>query len=137
MRNLVLAAAVSALVAACAVPSSPAASSAPSASPRSVGEIPGLTWKSHTVVYQCQSGTKLQVAYLNMKSGESFASLHYNGNTVLLQSRQMTSGVRYIALDEQNSLRWTTKGNEGFLAFMAADHTAKEQILLSDCKAIS
>ena len=75
MRNLVLAAAVSALVAACAVPSSPAASSAPSASPRSVGEIPGLTWKSHTVVYQCQSGTKLQVAYLNMKSGESFAAI--------------------------------------------------------------
>lgn len=137
MRNLVLAVAVSALLAACAVPPSPASASAPPTTPRSVGEIPGLTWTSHTVVYQCQSGTKLQVAYLNMKSGESFASLHFNGNTVLLQSRQMASGVRYIALDEQNSLRWTTKGNEGFLAFMAADHTAKEQILLSDCKAIS
>ena len=137
MRNLVLAAAVSALLAACAVQSSPASPSAPSASPRSVGEIPGLTWTSKTVVYQCQPDTKLQVAYLTMKTGESFAALHFKGNTVLLQSRQLASGVRYIALDEQNSLRWTTKGNEGFLAFMAADHTAKEQILLSDCKAIS
>ena len=102
-----------------------------------MGEIPGLTWSSHTVVYQCQSSTKLQVAYLNMKSGESFAAIHFNGNTSLLQSRQMASGVRYIALDEQNSLRWTTKGDTCFLSFMAADHTAKEQTLLSDCKALS
>lgn len=128
MRNLVIAAALAALLSACAAPLAPS---------RAVSEIPGLTWTSHTVVYQCQSGTKLQVAYLNMKSGESFASLHYNGNTVLLQSRQMASGVRYIALDEQNSLRWTTKGNAGFLTFMAADHTAQEQTLLSDCQAIS
>ena len=133
---MVLAAATSVLLVACA-PYQPGTATSSAQGPRAVGEIPGLTWSSHTVVYQCQSGTKLQVAYLNMKSGESFASLHFNGNTVLLQSRQMASGVRYIALDEQNSLRWTTKGNEGFLAFMAADHTAKEQILLSDCKAIS
>lgn len=128
MRNLVLAAALAALLSACAAPSAP---------PMAVGEIPGLTWTSHTVVYQCQPGTKLQVAYLNMKTGESFASLHFNGNTVLLQSRELASGVRYIALDEQNSLRWNTKGDAGFLTFMAADHTAKEQTLLSDCKAVS
>ena len=136
MRNTVLAAAMSMLVVACA-PYQPSTATSSAQGPRAVGEIPGLTWSSHTVVYQCQSGTKLQVAYLNMKSGESFAALHFNGNTSLLQSRQMASGVRYIALDEQNSLRWTTKGDTGFLSFMAADHTAQEQTLLADCKAQS
>ena len=136
MRNTVLAAAMSMLVVACA-PYQPSTATSSAQGPRAVGLIPGLTWSSHTVVYQCQSSTKLQVAYLNMKSGESFAAIHFNGNTSLLQSRQMASGVRYIALDEQNSLRWTTKGDTGFLSFMAADHTAKEQTLLSDCKALS
>lgn len=133
MRNLVLAAGLAVLLSACAAPPVTPAS----ASPVAVGKIPGLTWTSHTVVYQCQPGTKLQVAYLNMKTGESFASLHFNGNTVLLQSRELASGVRYIALDEQNSLRWNTQGDAGSLTFMAADHTAKEQTLLSGCKAIS
>lgn len=128
MRMFVVASALSIVLSACA---------APSMSPMAVGEIPGPTWTSKTVVYQCQPDTKLQVAYLTMKSGESFAALHYKGNTVLLQSRLMGSGVRYVALDEQNSLRWTTKGNSGFLTFMAADHTAQEQTLLSDCNAIS
>ena len=134
MRSLAVAALSTLLFSACAAPTISAVSSS---GPVAVGKIPGPTWTSHTVVYQCQQGTKLQVAYLDMKSGESFASLHYNGNTVLLQSRQLTAGVRYIALDEQNSLRWATKGGTGFLAYMAADHTAKEQILLSDCKSIS
>ena len=128
MRIFVLAPALAMRLSACAAPSMP---------PMAVGEIPGLTWTSKTVVYQCQPDTKLQVAYLTMKTGESFAALHFKGNTVLLQSRLMGSGVRYVALDEQNSLRWTTKGNTGFLTFMAADHTAQEQTLLSDCKALS
>ena len=135
MRNMVLAAATSVLLVACA-PYQSATATSSAQGPRAVGEIPGPTWNSHTVVYQCQSGTKLQVAYLNMKSGESFAALHFNGNTSLLQSRQLTSGVRYIALDEQHSLRWATKGGAGQLSYMAADHTAKEQVLLAHCQAL-
>ena len=135
MRNTVLAAAMSMLVVACA-PYQPSTATSSAQGPRAVGEIPGLTWSSHTVVYQCQSSTKLQVAYLNMKSGESFAAIHFNGNTSLLQARQLTAGLRYIALDEQNSLRWAPQSGMGTLSFMAADHTAKEQVLLSGCKAL-
>lgn len=135
MRTPVLAAAVCVFLSACvAQPNAPFV--APSVAPSSVGVIPGPTWSSKTVVYQCQPGNTLQVAYLNMKTGESFAALHFKGNTVLLQSRVLTSGVRYVALDEQNSLRWFTQGDAGFLTFMAADHTAQEQTLLSDCKAV-
>ena len=136
MRNVLLAAAVSVSLAACAAAPAGLAQAAPAAGPRAVGEITGPAWSSHTVLYQCEGGVKLQVAYLNMKSGESFAALHFNGNTSLLQSRQLTSGVRYIALDEQHSLRWATKGGAGQLSYMAADHTAKEQVLLAHCQAL-
>ena len=44
--------------------------------------------------------------------------------------------MRYIALDEQHSLRWNTKGDEGFLSFLAADHTAQERVLLANCKSL-
>ncbi len=161
MRVFLGVSAVSLFLSACAAPSTPstpsvalapatsvAAPAAPAlaapavqaavAAPRSLAEIPGLGWNSQTVVYRCQAGTLLQVAYLNVKKkGASFAALHYDGNTVLLQSRPTGSGARYIALDEQNSLRWYTKGGSGQLAFMAADHTASEQTLLSDCQAQS
>ncbi|MDP2986203.1 MAG: hypothetical protein Q8M80_13645, partial [Hydrogenophaga sp.] len=52
---------------------------------------------------------------------------------VMLQGRRATTGVRFIALDEQNSLRWYTQGMKGELSFLAADHTAQEQTLLSNC----
>jgi heat shock protein HslJ len=71
-----------------------------------------------------------------MQAGESFASLYYDGELSLLQQRPAASGVYYIAVDEQNSFRWHTKGDSGFLTFLAADHTAKEETLLSDCNAI-
>lgn len=46
------------------------------------------------------------------------------------------SGVRYIAYDEQESYRWHAKGDAGTLLFLAADHTAEEQAILSDCMRI-
>ncbi|MGZ8227880.1 MAG: MliC family protein [Methylococcaceae bacterium] len=103
--------------------------------PMSTGLIESPTWSSKTVNYRCKPDTELQVAYLNMKSGEAFAALYYQGRLSLLQIRASASGARYIALDEQNSLRWRTKGDHGFLTFLAADHTAVEQTLLSDCQA--
>lgn len=130
MRIFVL---ISALVVLCAQSAVAALSPIPSA-PHAVSLIEGESWDSETVVYQCQPNTLLQVVYLNIKNGESFAVLHYQGNTSLLRSRETGSGTFYVAINEQNSLRWHTKGREGFLTFMAADHTAQEQRLLSDCK---
>ena len=100
------------------------------------GLIVGPDFSSQTVRFRCAGGTELEVAYLNLPDSLAFAALHHDGHTALLQNRPTASGARYVALDEQHSLRWHTKGSEGFLAFMAADHTAKEQVLLSDCHAL-
>ena len=86
--------------------------------------------------YRCDGGTEIEVAYLNLNNGGSFAALHHNGRTALLQNRPAASGARYIALDEQHSLRWNTKGEEGFLSFLAADHTAQERTLLANCRSL-
>jgi membrane-bound inhibitor of C-type lysozyme len=98
--------------------------------------IVGPDFTSQTVRFRCAGGTELDVAYLNLPESLAFAALHHDGHTALLQNRPAASGARYVALDEQHSLRWHTKGSEGFLTFMAADHTAKEQVLLSDCRAL-
>ncbi len=47
-----------------------------------------------------------------------------------MRQHKAASGVKYIALDEQNSYRWHMSGDEGILGFLKADHTAREEILL-------
>lgn len=86
--------------------------------------------------YRCDGGAELEVTYLNPPSGESYASLLYQGRMAVLQSRPSGSGVRYVDQDEQQGLRWHTKGQEGMLSVMPADHTAREQVLLSGCRVI-
>jgi membrane-bound inhibitor of C-type lysozyme len=112
-------------------------STGPSHAPVAVGEITGPGFSSHSVRYRCSQSEVLEVAYLNLADGRAFAALHHEGRTALLQSRPTASGARYIALDEQHSLRWHTRGPEGQLSFMAADHTATERPLLRDCRAAS
>ena len=103
--------------------------------PPAGGAVQGPGYSSETVRYRCDGGAFIDVAYLEFGHGDSFAALHHDGRTALLKARTSASGVRYIALDEQHSLRWFTKGDEGFLSFLAADHTAKERVLLANCKA--
>jgi len=92
------------------------------------------TWSARQMNYICAGDTELQVSYLNMDTGESFAMLYYDGRLSLLRSWVTASGARYLAIDEQHSYRWYSQGNKGFLAFLAADHTAAEQIVLADCE---
>ena len=92
-----------------------------------------LIFSSQSVTYRCDGGTEIELVYLNLSNGNAFAALHHNSRTVMLQGRRATTGVRFIALDEQNSLRWYTQGMKGELSFLAADHTAQEQTLLSNC----
>lgn len=106
------------------------------AAPQSSAPVVGPDFSSQSVVYRCAGSNTIEVAYLNLPDGLAFAALHHDGRTVLLQNRPTASGARYVALDEQLGLRWHTKGSEGFLAFLAADHTAKEQVVLNDCRAL-
>lgn len=109
---------------------------APDAGLPSPALIEGDRFESRTVRYRCSGGALLDVVYLNLQDGRSFASLHFDGRTTLMQNRPAASGARYIALDEQHSLRWHTKGAEGTLRFMEASDTAREQTLLTDCRAL-
>lgn len=131
IRPLTLAAPLAAalLAGGCAMHHHPAA-------PATQGSISGPGYSSETVRYRCEGGTEIEVAYLEFGHGDSFAALHHQGRTALLKSRPSASGVRYIALDEQHSLRWNTKGEEGFLSFLAADHTARERTLLANCRSL-
>lgn len=101
--------------------------------PAAAPAAPALVFSSQSVTYRCDGGTEIELVYLNLSNGNAFAALHFNGRTVMLQGRRATTGVRFIALDEQNSLRWYTQGMKGELSFLAADHTAQEQTLLANC----
>ena len=101
--------------------------------PAAAPAAPALVFSSQAVNYRCDGGTEIELVYLNLSNGNAFAALHHNGRTVMLQGRRATTGVLFIALDEQNSLRWYTQGMKGELSFLAADHTAQEQTLLANC----
>ncbi len=86
--------------------------------------------------YACAGGAVLQVAYVNVDAATSFAVVGWAGKLIPMQAGPTGSGVRYVAFDEQQSYRWHSKGNAGTLLFMAADHTAEEQVILGDCRQI-
>lgn len=87
------------------------------------------------VDYYCERGVMIPVTYINTQSGAAFAVIHVEGKQVPMRIAISASGARYIALDEQDSYRWHEKGGEGVLSHMEADHTAQEQVLLSNCRA--
>lgn len=93
---------------------------------------PGFDSTSH--VYRCTGGAKVPVVYLNLKDGNSFATLYVNGRLVLMRAGPTGSGASYSAVDEQFGYRWQTKGEVGNLYFRAAGHTASETLVLQDCK---
>lgn len=89
-----------------------------------------------SVNYACAGGAVLKVAYINPAEGDSLAVVDWAGKLIPMRAGVSASGVRYIAFDEQQSYRWWSKGDGGFLNFMAADHEAEEEPVLEDCKAI-
>lgn len=99
--------------------------------------IQAPAWPRETVEYRCEGGAQLQVAYLNLENGRSFAALYHDGRLSLMRPWPAASGTRYVSMDEQVGLRWHTKGEVGMLSFLAADHTAEEITLLSECTAVT
>jgi len=86
--------------------------------------------------YICERNVQVPVVYINTAGGQSYAVLMVEGKQVVMDQRPGASGAHYIALDEQDSYRWYTKGDEAFLVWLAADHTAEEQTLLAHCRAV-
>ena len=89
----------------------------------------------HQRTYACDRGVQLPVSYINPSDEVGFAVMMVEGKLVTMRAAPTGSGVRYIALDEQDSYRLYTKGNEAFVRHLAADHTAKEIAVLDKCVA--
>jgi len=88
------------------------------------------------VHYICERNVEIPTVYINTATGNAYIIINVEGKQVPMKKHVNASGARYIALDEQNSYRWYTKGDEAYLGFLEADHTAEEKIILSDCKAV-
>ncbi len=84
--------------------------------------------------YVCERGVVVPVTYVN-GTDPAMAFLVAEGKLVALREVPSASGAFYAAFDEQDGYRWRTKGEEAFLAWLAADHTAEETVLLTDCLA--
>ncbi len=94
---------------------------------------PQLVFSSQAVQYKCDGGSEIELAYLNLSNGTSFAALHHDKRTLMLQGRRATTGVRFFALDPQSRLSWYTQGMKGELSAVATDPNAQDQVLMSNC----
>ncbi len=90
-----------------------------------------------SATYVCDGGAVLQAAYINPETGPSLAVVGWAGMLIPMRAGPTGSGVRYIAFDEQASYRWHTKGDEGVLLFLLADHTAEEEVVLDGCRQVA
>ena len=89
----------------------------------------------HQRAYVCARGVTLPVSYINADDSTGIAVMMIEGKLVTLRATPTGSGVRYVALDEQDSYRLYTKGDEAFVRHLAADHTAEEVTILEGCVA--
>ena len=87
-----------------------------------------------SVTYVCERGVVVPVTYVN-GTDPALAFLVAEGKLVGLRQVPSASGVFYASLDEQDGYRWRGKGDEAVLAWLAADHTAEEEMLLTGCVA--
>ncbi len=94
---------------------------------------PQLVFTSQAVQYKCDGGGEIELAYLNLSNGTTFAALHHDKRTVMLQGRRATTGVRFFALDPQSRLSWYTQGMKGELSAIAPDPNTQDQILMANC----
>ncbi len=97
------------------------------------GPQPQLVFSSQAVQYKCDGGAEIELAYLNLSNGTTFAALHHDKRTLMLQGRRATTGVRFFALDPQSRLSWYTQGMKGELSAIAADANSQDQVLMTNC----
>ena len=89
---------------------------------------------SFGAVYLCEGGAVLRVAYVNAPSGDAFAVVDWAGRLIPMRGLPAASGALYAAFDEQDGHRWRSRGEEGILARLAPDHTAREEVVLGGCR---
>lgn len=88
--------------------------------------------------YFCERGVVLPISFINDASGNlAVAVMNIEGKQIVLNNAPVGSGAYYISIDEQQSYRLHTKNDDAIVTFLAADHTAKEQTVLRECKIIT
>lgn len=98
------------------------------------GDASGTGWRVSETGYRCADGTAVELTYLFHDQQPGLAVMGFRGQQVAMRQVRSGSGVRFAALDEQAGLRWHVKGAVGFVAMLAADHTATMQVLADDCR---
>jgi membrane-bound inhibitor of C-type lysozyme len=86
--------------------------------------------------YLCEGAAVLRVAYINPAEAAGYAVIDWQGRLIPMRQVPAASGVWYVAFDEQDGHRWRTRGDEAFLAHLAPDHTATEQVILAGCRRV-
>lgn len=90
--------------------------------------------EARTRAFVCGGGAVLRIAFIT--AGEhAFAVVERGGALIPMRGLPAASGVFYADFDEQAGWRWRGKGEEGFLARLAPDDSAEEEIVLSGCVA--
>lgn len=87
-----------------------------------------------SITYDCEGDVTVQAIYFNFEDGNALAALAYDGKLAPMRIMPSGSGAKYASLNEELGWRWHTKGNEATLSYMAADHTAAEEPVLSECR---
>lgn len=84
------------------------------------------------VDYICERGIVVPATYIRNGSGPGFAVIDAEGKMIALQWHDNLK--KYVAVDEQDSYRWSDNDGQAVLSHLEADHTAKEVTLLSACR---
>lgn len=84
------------------------------------------------VDYICERGVVVPVTYIRKDGAPGFAVVDAEGKMIAMQWHDDLK--KYVAIDEQDSYRWSDNGGQGVLSHLEADHTAKEVTLLSACR---
>ncbi|MEX0365673.1 MAG: MliC family protein [Ruegeria sp.] len=87
-----------------------------------------------SVVFTCERGVTLPVTYIDPPDEPGLAAMMVDGKLVAMRQARSGSGVRYVAVDEQDGYWLRVKGRDATVSYLAADHTASEQVLLKECR---
>lgn len=85
--------------------------------------------QASAVQYECDSGDKLSVEYINSEQARS-AKLLYKNRTFDVYEIRAASGSKYATeqgITPEDGLIWWTQKNEGTLIKMIKDHTIKAE----------
>ncbi len=84
------------------------------------------------VMFTCDRGVQIPVAYVNASDGHSFAVIQIDGHQVAMVQVVSGSGIRYRSIDAARPYELHAKGHDGLFAY---GPEADPQTLFTGCTA--